>query len=189
MISLSVRIPVRALAFSLYLGALAVTSAVGQESQGTGLAKQVDQIFAEWDRTDSPGCALGVISDGQFTYRRGYGMANLEYDVPLSSESVFYIGSTSKQFVAASIMLAAEQGHLSLEDDIRKYVPEIPDYGMTLTVRHLLHHTSGLRDYLTLWNLAGENIEDIHTPDDALQMIARQKSLNFEPGDEYLYSN
>ncbi len=189
MISLSVRIPVRALAFSLYLGALAVTSAVGQESQGAGLAKQVDQIFAGWDRTDSPGCALGVISDGQFTYRRGYGMANLEYDVPLSSESVFYIGSTSKQFVAASIMLAAEQGHLSLEDDIRKYVPEIPDYGTTLTVRHLLHHTSGLRDYLTLWNLAGENIEDIHTPDDALQMIARQKSLNFEPGDEYLYSN
>jgi CubicO group peptidase (beta-lactamase class C family) len=189
MISLSVRIRARVVALSLYLGALAVTSAAGQESRHAQLTDEVDRIFAEWDRAESPGCALGVIRDGQFVYRRGYGMANLEYDVPLSSASVFYIGSTSKQFVAASIMLAAEQGRLSLDDDIRKYIPEIPDYGTTITVRHLLHHTSGLRDYLTLWSLAGENIEDIHTPDDALQMIARQKALNFQPGDEYLYSN
>ena len=188
MIPLSARIP-PSVAIPLYLGALAAPIAAGQETQGTGITAQVDRIFTEWDRTDSPGCALGVIQDGQFTYRRGYGMANLEYNVPISSVSVFYIGSTSKQFVAASIMLAAEQGHLSLDDDIRRYVPEIPDYGKTITVRHLLHHTSGLRDYLTLWSLAGENIEDIHTPDDALQMIARQKALNFQPGDQYLYSN
>ncbi len=188
MISLSARIPPSVVIF-LYLGALAAPSAAGQETHDTGITSQVDRLFTEWDRTDSPGCALGVIQDGQFTYRRGFGMANLEYNVPISSESVFYIGSTSKQFVAASIMLAAEQGHLSLDDDIRKYVPEIPDYGKTITVRHLLHHTSGLRDYLTLWSLAGENIQDIHAPDDALQMIARQKALNFEPGDQYLYSN
>jgi CubicO group peptidase (beta-lactamase class C family) len=160
---------------------------VAQES--SDMARQVDEVFAEWDHTSSPGCALGVIKDGDFVYRHGYGMASLELGVPLSSESVFYIGSTSKQFVSASIMLAAEQGSLSLDDDIRQYLPEIPDYGNTVTVRHLLHHTSGLRDYLTLWALAGENIEDIHTVDDALAMIARQKAPNFEPGEEYLYSN
>ncbi|MGD8868941.1 MAG: serine hydrolase domain-containing protein [Gemmatimonadales bacterium] len=190
MMSLFARPPIPFTVLGLALGALAATSgADAQESQKAQLPSQVDEIFAEWDRTDSPGCALGVIKDGRFVYRRGYGMANLELGVALSPESVFYIGSTSKQFVAASIMLAAEQGHLSLDDDIRTYVPEIPDYGATITVRHLLHHTSGLRDYLTLWSLAGENIEDIHTQEDALQMIARQRALNFEPGDEYLYSN
>ncbi len=189
MLRLSVR-PVALIALlTVSLGPGAATRAAGQVGQEAQLARQVDEIFAEWDRTGSPGCALGVIQDGQFIYRRGYGMANLELGVALSSESVFYIGSTSKQFVAASIMLAAEQGYLSVDDDIRKYVPEIPDYGPTITVRHLLHHTSGLRDYLTLWGLAGENIEDIHSPADALQMIARQTALNFQPGDEYLYSN
>ena len=88
-----------------------------------------------------------------------------------------------------SILLAEEAGHLSVDDDIRKYVPEIPDYGQTITIRHLLHHTSGLRDYLGLWNLAGEGAHDIHEADEVLEMIARQKALNFEPGSEYLYSD
>jgi CubicO group peptidase (beta-lactamase class C family) len=189
MIRQSARLTAGIALLALSLGTIAAPRAAGQERRETEIASQVNQIFAEWDRTGSPGCALGVIENGQFIYRRGYGMANLEYDLPLSSESVFYIGSTSKQFVAASIMLAAEQGHLSLDDDIRTHVPEIPDYDKKITVRHLIHHTSGLRDYLTLWGLAGENIEDIHTADDALQLIARQKALNFEPGDEYLYSN
>ncbi|KPK83335.1 MAG: hypothetical protein AMS25_00170 [Gemmatimonas sp. SM23_52] len=157
-----------------------------EEETTTG---RVDKIFAPWDKPNSPGCALGVIKDGEFIYRRGYGMASLEHDVPLSSSSIFYIASTSKQFAAASIILAAEQGHLSLDDDIRKYVPDLPDYGKTITIRHLLHHTSGLRDYLTLWELAGEQFADIHEPEDALEMIARQKALNFEPGEEHLYSN
>ena len=161
---------------------------VAQESQAD-VARRVDEVFAEWNSTSSPGCALGVIKNGDFIHRRGYGMASLELGVALSSESVFYIGSTSKQFVSASILLAEEQGYLSLDDDIRKFLPEIPDYGNTITIRHLLHHTSGIRDYLTLWALAGENIEDIHSVDDALEMIARQKALNFEPGEEYLYSN
>lgn len=168
---------------------LVISSPTLTAAQQTQLTKQVDEVFAQWDNPKSPGCALGVIKDGDFIYRRGYGMASLELDVPLSSETVFYIGSTSKQFVSASIMLAAEQGYLSLDDDIRKYVPEMPDYGTTITIRHLIHHTSGLRDYLTLWGLAGENIEDIHTADEALEIITRQKALNFQPGDEYLYSN
>lgn len=174
--------------FLLALHLLAVGSLRGQELPSP-IAEQVDLIFAEWDNSNSAGCALGVIEDGEFTYRRGYGMASLELDVPISSSTVFYIGSTSKQFVSASILLAEEAGYLSVDDDIRKYVPELPGYGKTITIRHLLHHTSGLRDYLTLWDLAGEEIQDIHEADEALEMIARQKALNFEPGSQYLYSN
>lgn len=173
------------LIFILILAAAPAALAQEQET----ITERVDEIFAPWDKSNSPGCALGVIKDGELIYTRGYGLANLEHDVPLSSKSVFYIASTSKQFVAASIILAAEQGHLSLNDDIRTYVPELPDYGKTITIRHLAHHTSGLRDYLTLWDLAGEQFADIHEPEDALEMIARQKALNFEPGEEYLYSN
>lgn len=171
------------------VGLAAPPAALGQEAQEESLTERVDKIFAPWDNPGSPGCALGVIKSGELIYTRGYGMANLEHDVPLSSKSVFYIASTSKQFVATSIILAAEQGHLSLDDDIRTYVPEMPDYGKTITIRHMLHHTSGLRDYLTLWDLAGEEFADSHEPEDALEMIARQKALNFEPGEEYLYSN
>ncbi len=183
-------IPAAALpaAVVLLVAAPALT-ALGQAGPGEDRAAKVDAPFAEWDKPESPGCALGVVKDSRFIYRRGYGMANLEHDVPLSSRSVFYIASTSKQFVAASIILAAEQGHVSLDDDVRDYVPELPDYGTTITIRHLLNHTSGIRDYLTLWELAGEEFADIHEPEDALAMIARQKALNFEPGEEYLYSN
>jgi CubicO group peptidase (beta-lactamase class C family) len=172
----------------LALAVVFAETAAGQEPTRS-MAERVDAIFAEWDDPGSPGCALGVIEGGEFLYRRGYGMASLELDVPISSSTIFYIGSTSKQFVAASIILAQEAGYLALDDDIRKYIPEIPDYGTSITIRHLLHHTSGLRDYLTLWSLAGEQIEDIHSADEALEMIARQKALNFEPGAEYLYSN
>lgn len=119
------------------------------------LTDRVDALFAPYDRPDSPGVSLGVIRDGEFVYKRGYGSANLDREVPLDSESVFYIASTSKQFTAACVALASLDGDLSLDDDIRKYVPEVPDYGKTITIRHLLHHTSGLRDYLNLLAAAG----------------------------------
>jgi CubicO group peptidase (beta-lactamase class C family) len=150
---------------------------------------RVDRIFAQWDRTDSPGCALGVYQNGRVEYARGYGMANLELGVALSPQSVFDIGSTSKQFTAMSIMLLAREGKLSLEDDIRKYIPELPPYGKTITIRHILTHTSGIRDYLTLWALAGVDDADLTTDQDALDLIARQKELNFAPGEQWLYSN
>src|ERR1700739_2661653 len=151
--------------------------------------EKVDKIFAEYDKADSPGCALGVIRDGKFVYRKGYGMGSLELGVPISSESVFYMGSISKQFTAASVVLAAEQGLLSLDDDIRKYVPEIPPYGKPITLREMLHHTSGFRDILSLLFLAGRNSEDIHPTNELLDLVSRQKALNFTPGDEFLYSN
>ncbi|MFC2166925.1 serine hydrolase domain-containing protein [Acidobacteriota bacterium] len=149
---------------------------------------KVDALFAQWDNTESPGCALAIIQNGKIIYKRGYGMANLELDVPISPQSVFYIGSVSKQFVSASIGLLAIQGKLSLDDDIRKYVPEIPEYGTPITVRHLIHHTSGMRDYLTLLSIAGVDFGSYHEQD-VLDLLARQKELNFKPGEEHLYSN
>jgi CubicO group peptidase (beta-lactamase class C family) len=154
-----------------------------------GLASRVANIMAAYDRPDSPGCTVGVIKNGAFVLLRGYGMANLEHGVPLGPDTVFDIGSTSKQFSAAAIVLLAQDGRLSLDDDVRKHLPEMPDYGRPVTIRHLLNHTSGLRDYLELMELAGWNFEDVSTDDDALSIIVRQRELNFEPGAEYLYSN
>ena len=154
-----------------------------------GVEQRVDQIFAGYDKPDSPGCALGVIQNGNFVYRKAYGMGSLELGVPLSQQSVFYMGSVSKQFTAASIVLAAEQGFLSLDDDVRKYIPELPDYGHTITLRQMLHHTSGLPDVLTMLGISGRDIEDVHPTAELMDLIVRQKALNFNPGDEYLYSN
>jgi CubicO group peptidase (beta-lactamase class C family) len=150
---------------------------------------RVDALFAEWARPDSPGCALGVYRDGEIHYTRGYGMADLERGVRIAPHTVFDIGSTSKQFAAASIVLLAQEGKLSLDDDVRRYVPELPAYSRPITLRQLLHHTSGLRDYIGLLTLAGSRIDDVTTAEDALDVLARQRELNFEPGAEHLYSN
>src|SRR5712692_3303109 len=149
----------------------------------------VDEVFADLTKPESPGCALGVYRDGKIIYSKGYGLANLEENVPITPESVFDIGSTSKQFTAASILLLEEQGRLSVNDDVRKYIPELPDYGQKITILHLLNHTSGLRDYLSLMKLAGINTDSVTTDADALALITRQKALNFAPGSDWLYSN
>jgi CubicO group peptidase (beta-lactamase class C family) len=150
---------------------------------------RVDELFREYDRSDSPGCALGVFRDGKIEYGRGYGMANLELGVANTPQTVFDIGSTSKQFTAFAIQLLARDGKLSLDDDVRKWVPEIPSYGKTVTIRHLLHHTGGLRDYIELFSLQGVMTEDVTVDADVLDVMARQKAPNFAPGDEHLYCN
>jgi len=160
-----------------------VSAAIADKKTGA-----VDKLFSQWDKKDTPGCALAVVKDGKIIYKQGYGLANLELDIPITPQSVFYIGSVSKQFVTMCIALLAKQKKLSLDDDIRKYVPELPDYGAPITVRHLIHHTSGLRDYLTLLEIAGIDYGTYHE-DDVVELIARQKELNFAPGEEYLYSN
>ena len=162
---------------------------VGAPGFGADSEQRVDRIFASYAKSDSPGCAVGVIRDGNFVYRKGYGMGSLEFGAPLSPESVFYMGSVAKQFTAASIVLAAEQGFLSLDDNIRKYIPEIPDYGQPITLREMLHHTSGLADFLGLLGISGRNLEDLHPTAELMDLIVRQKALNFHPGDEFLYSN
>jgi len=152
-------------------------------------SQQVDQLFAAYEKAGSPGCSLGVIRDGKFVHRKSYGAASLELGVPLTPQSVFYMASVSKQFTAASVVLAAEQGYLSLDDDVRHYVPELPDYGHRITLRQMLHQTSGLRDFLSLVYLSGRNISDLSSPEAILKLIARQKRLNNVPGDEFVYSN
>ena len=158
-------------------------------AQPRGTWPDVDAVFAEYDRKDSPGCALGVFEGGKIAYEHGYGMASLEHDVPITAETVFYAGSVSKQFTAFAAALAIQKGSLSADDSIRKWLPELPAYSDDITVRHLLHHTSGLRDYNTLLSIAGRRGDEAYDNPTVLRMTARQKGLNFQPGAEYLYSN
>jgi CubicO group peptidase (beta-lactamase class C family) len=150
--------------------------------------EKVDAVFDFIER-DAPGCALGVVRDGALAYGRGYGLANLDWGIPLTTSTVFDIGSVSKQFTATAVALLDIDGVLSLDDDVRTWIPELPDYGPTITIRHLLNHTSGIRDYLTLQSLAGFEFANVMDEHDGVELIVRQRALNFEPGSEYLYSN
>jgi CubicO group peptidase (beta-lactamase class C family) len=149
----------------------------------------IDELFAPWNKPDSPGCAMAVIKEGEVIYERGYGCANLEYGTPITPSSVFYIASVSKQFTAMSVLLLVQQGKLSLDDDIRKHLPDIPDFGRVITIRHLIHHTSGLRDFEELLAMAGWRMDDVITREHMLNIVSHQKELNFSPGDEYQYCN
>jgi CubicO group peptidase (beta-lactamase class C family) len=166
------------------------TAAPGQAAQvDPDVKRQIDEVFSEYDRTDGPGCAVGVVQGGQLAYARGYGIGQMDHTVPLDETSVFYLASVSKQFTAAAVLMAEHEGYLGLDDDIRVHIPEFPEYGPTVAIRHLIHHTSSVRDYLTLMSLAGIPYENILTDAAMLGMITRQKELNFEPGSEHLYSN
>ncbi len=170
----------------LLISALGATSIAAQQFPAN---PKVDKVFAEWDKSSSPGCALGVLQNGRFVYEHGYGMANLDYDIPNSPTLVYYVGSDSQQFTAASIALLVLDGKIALDDDIRKFIPEMPDYGTPITINHLIHHTSGIRDIYVLMSLGGLRLEDVFSDSEAVALIARQKELNFKPGDDYLYSN
>jgi len=178
------------IALALTLGSASFTQSPSGAPQNTApTTAKIDQLFAQWDKPETPGCALAIIKDGQTTYQRGYGMANLELAVPLTAQLVFNVGSIAKQFTAMSILLLAQRGKLSLDDDVRKYVSEVPDFGTPLTLRHLIHHTSGLRDFLEMLEMAGWRSGDIVTEKDILDMVSRQRTLNHKPGDEFVYTN
>jgi CubicO group peptidase (beta-lactamase class C family) len=172
--------------FLLVCGMMAL---VGPPCMARTADPRIDRIFAQWDTPSTPGCALAVVRNAAVDYARGYGVANLELDVPITPKTVFDIGSVSKQFTAMSIVLLAEDGKLSLDDDIHKFIPELPPYGAPVTVRRMLHHLSGLPSYTDLFDLAGVPQIDLTTDEDALALIARQKTLNFAPGRQYLYSD
>jgi len=164
----------------------AQTSSASPESA----AAQVDKLFEKMDTTLSPGCALAAMKDGKIIYERGYGMADLDHNIPITPGTVFQVGSMSKQFTAASIVMLAQEGKLSLDDEVRKYVQEVPDFGVPITIRELVFHTSGLRDQDNLLNLAGWRVSlDLITDDDILAVMSRQKDLNFPPSSRHLYSN
>ena len=150
---------------------------------------QVDAVFSRWTK-DSPGCAVGVARAGQPVLQKAYGMADLEHDVPNKPDTIFEAGSVSKQFTAAAVLLLAQEGKLSLDDPARKYVPELPDYGAPLTIRHMLQHTSGLRDWGEVASIAGwPRTSRVHTHAHVLDIVSRQKALNFPSGTQYSYSN
>jgi CubicO group peptidase (beta-lactamase class C family) len=150
---------------------------------------QVDTLFAQWDKPDSPGCALAIVKDGRIVHARGYGMADLEHDVRITPASVFYVGSLSKQFTAMTIALLAQQGTLALDHDIRNYLPELPAYETPITIRHLIHHTSGLPEYMPLLARAGWRPDAPFGNRDVLDIVAREHQLNFRPGERFSYSN
>jgi CubicO group peptidase (beta-lactamase class C family) len=170
-------------------GAFGLAAGASPHRQNKPANAHIDRIFAEWDRRDSPGCAAALYQNGRITYERGYGMADLEHDVAIAPDSVFYVGSVSKQFTAMTAALAIQQGRLSLDDSIRKFLPELPDYVAGIAVQHLIHHTSGLRDYNTLLSIAGRRGDEAFDNLTVLRITAKQRELNFKPGDEFLYSN
>jgi CubicO group peptidase (beta-lactamase class C family) len=150
---------------------------------------QVDAVFARWTSA-SPGCAVGVGVDGKPVLQRAYGMADLEWDVPNAPDTIFEAGSVSKQFTAAAVLLLVRDGKLSLDDPVRKYIPELPDYGSPLTIRHMLTHTSGLRDWGEVEGIAGwPRTSRAYTHAHVLDIVSRQKALNFTPGTAWSYSN
>lgn len=175
----------------IVVGALAIGSSAARAQNIVGVrdarAIRADSVFQRFDRTDSPGCSLGVYQDGKILYARGYGMSSLELGVPLSSRSVLDVGSISKQFTAMSILLLQKDGKLSLDDPIRKYIPELPPYADKVTLRRALSQTSGIRDLYVLWEQTGRAYRGDSI--DALRVITRSAETNFTPGDRYLYSN
>lgn len=159
----------------------------GQEE---GVQARVDAVFTDVSTEMGPGCAVSVMREGSPVFEQGYGKANLEYDVPITPHSVFHVASVSKQFTAMAIELLVNEGKVSWDDDIRQYVPEVPDFGTPITLRHLVHHVSGIRDQWNLLLMAGWRWEaDVVTQKDVLEITSRQTGLNFEPGERYLYSN
>jgi CubicO group peptidase (beta-lactamase class C family) len=181
---------------AIVLAALVSLVPVLVSAQRAGVTQLPDSLVAAVDRVfaftngNTPGCAVGIARNGAPVLTRAYGMANLEYDVPNDPETIFESGSVAKQFTAAAVMLLAQEGKLSLDDDIRKHLPEVPSFGATITIRDLLQHTSGLRDQWGLLSITGNPPgRQVHTFATILDLVSRQKALNFAPGTEYLYSN
>jgi CubicO group peptidase (beta-lactamase class C family) len=173
------------------VAAIAATSSTAHAQHIVGArdvrALRADSVFQTFDRTNSPGCALGVYQDGKIFYARGYGMASLEHGIALSPQSVLDVGSISKQFTAMSILMLQKEGKLSLDDPIRKYIPEMPAYADKVTIRRALSQTSGLRDLYTMWGQTGRTFSGDTI--DALRVITRSAEPNYEPGARYLYTN
>jgi CubicO group peptidase (beta-lactamase class C family) len=152
-------------------------------------SRRVDALFTRFNQRPSPGLAIAVVHDGKVLLRKGYGLANMEDRVPITSSTVFDIASVSKQFAGLAVAMLVEQGKVRLTDDIRTYIPELPKLDQVITIDHLLHHTSGLRDWPGTLGVAGWRMDDVISFDQILTMAYHQTTLNFRPGDEYTYSN
>jgi CubicO group peptidase (beta-lactamase class C family) len=152
-------------------------------------SQKIDSLFSSWTETNHPGGAIGIMQNGKILYSKAFGLASLEYQVPNTAETIFNVGSVSKQFTAMGIVILHEKGLLSIDDDIRKHLPDMPDFGHSITIRHMLHHTSGMRSLHAMLSLAGWRDDDSRTNEDLYRFMLKQKELNFNPGDEFLYCN
>jgi CubicO group peptidase (beta-lactamase class C family) len=176
------------LSFFLF-SANAEEKAESTSKENLSVEAKIEKLFQEYNSMDSPGAAVAVVKDGMVVFRKGFGSAQLEYNIPITPSTVFHVASVSKQFTAMAVTMLEKEGKLSADDDIRKHLPEVPDFGKTITIRHLLHHISGLRDQWHLLVLAGWRIDDVLTQKHIMDLVKRQKDLNFSPGERYLYSN
>ena len=167
-----------------------ILPACGPAATGSGgpTHPEVDAIFADL-RGDRPGAAVGVLWNGEVVHRAGYGTAHLDHAVPITPETVFDIASISKQFGALAALLLESESNLDLDADVRAHVPELPDFGAVITARHLIHHTSGIRDWPHTMALGGVGFTDVISFEKILRMLYRQRAINFPPGSEYAYSN
>jgi CubicO group peptidase (beta-lactamase class C family) len=168
----------------LLMGGLSCTA-----QQNPILQATVDSLFKKYAKPGSPGVAVLVVKDGKVVLKKGYGMANLEYDVPITTATVFDIASVSKQFAGFAISTLIQEGKISLDDDIHQYLPEVPDFGKTITIRHLVHHISGLRDWPATLHAAGWRWDESFRYEDIMRMVKKQRELDFNPGSQYSYSN
>jgi CubicO group peptidase (beta-lactamase class C family) len=183
-ILLSIMMKIQAALTPLLL-ALASSTVLAQDER----TNRLDDIFRDWSRPGSPGAAVAVVRRGKIVVDKGYGTANLEYNIPVTTQTVFHVASVSKQFTAMALVLLEIDGKLSLEDEVHKFLPELPDYGHPITIRQLLQHTSGIRDQWQTLGLAGWRLDDVITQEQILRLLFRQKELNFPPGTAHLYSN
>ena len=179
------------LLFSFLVGLILTGSTLSAQSpdQASALKREADSYFKKWDTTTTGGVAIAVIKEGKVVYSNAFGMANLEYNVPNRVNTVFHAASLSKQFTAYAILLLESQGKLSLDDDIRTYIPEVPDFGQKITLRQMANHSSGLRDQWRLLHLSGWRPDDVVLNTDIIDLVAQQKELNFTPGSKLMYSN
>ncbi|MDO6437326.1 serine hydrolase domain-containing protein [Cyclobacterium sp. 1_MG-2023] len=162
---------------------------VAQASFSNALELKIDSIFGDFNDINKPGATVAVVKNQKIVFKKGYGSANLEYGIQNSPATIFHIASVSKQFTVFSILLLEKEGKLSFDDDIRKYIPEVPDFGKTITLRHLASHTSGMRDQWGLLAMAGWRQDDVITKAHILKLVSQQKELNFNPGESYMYCN
>jgi CubicO group peptidase (beta-lactamase class C family) len=168
---------------------ITLTSTLSSQSLPDSIIKKIDSLYLKWNKPGSPGCTVGIVRNDSLIYSKGYGMANLEYSVPNTPETIFHMASVSKQFTAFSIILLERAGKLKLDDDVHKYLPWFPDLKEKITIQNLLNHTSGIRDQWQLLAIAGTRLEDVITQAQIVKILGKQQALNFKPGEKYSYSN
>lgn len=152
-------------------------------------ATDLDSLFFTYNRPDTPGCAVGVCYRGELIFSEGYGVANLDYGIPIGPDSRFMIASISKQFAVAALFMMEQEGLLDLDEDLRTYIPELPVFEKPITARQIIHHTSGLRDLFDLLLLADIGLDNTATAEQVMDIVSRQQRLNFNPGSQHIYNN